>query len=358
MQERIEAIKQLLDTNIAIASVIEFILIDSIGEKASWQNSSHIQELRDESSSVEIHPQTVISMLQKLWRSRIHLNNARANAENINLDDFLAEACLDGMAIQRLESLIEARNAEIGNLKLALDAAKKPTDDLLMECDQLRRDFRERDREVERLKADINAILVSHHANPLDRIQEQNAIEPDLVPLANELRAALDLVKERDRVIDAQNVEINRLKGWLKKREDQLQEIHKKKPSEALEIKIDDLTACLNVSHDTIADRNRQIEELQINVKNHREQFESLKLHFEITLKAIAMNLNALKGARKPDETKEVNGVMTTFRNYDDNLTHHHKTIIIENVQRAIAEEAKKLKSVNLKDFSFDDIPF
>ena len=50
---------------------------------------------------------------------------------------------------------------------------------------------------------------------------------------------------------------------------------------------------------------------------------------------------------------------MTTFRNYDDNLTHHHKTIIIENLQRAIAEEAKKLTGVNPKDFSFDDdIPF
>ena len=71
------------------------------------------------------------------------------------------------------------------------------------------------------------------------------------------------------------------------------------------------------------------------------------------------MNLNALKGERKPDEIREVNGVMTTFRNYDDNLTHHHKTIIIENLQRAIAEEAKKLKGVNPKDFSFDDdIPF
>ena len=111
-------------------------------------------------------------------------------------------------------------------------------------------------------------------------------------------------------------------------------------------------------SDEVIAERDRQIQELQITVKNHHEQFDALKSHFEVLLKAIAMNLNALKGERKPDETKEVNGVMVTFRNYDDNLTHHHKTIIIENVQRAIAEEAKKLKGVNLKDFSFDDIPF
>ena len=121
---------------------------------------------------------------------------------------------------------------------------------------------------------------------------------------------------------------------------------------------VKDLCDRLRTSANQISERNTQIEELQITLKNHREQFDNLKSHFEVTLKAIAMNLNALKGARKPDETKEVYGVMVTFRNYDDNLTHHHKTIIIENVQRAIAEEAKKLKGVNLKDFSFDDIPF
>ena len=121
---------------------------------------------------------------------------------------------------------------------------------------------------------------------------------------------------------------------------------------------VKDLCDRLRTSANQISERNTQIEELQITLKNHREQFDNLKSHFEVTLKAIAMNLNALKGARKPDETKEVDGVMVTFRNYDDNLTHHHKTIIIENVQRAIAEEAKKLKGINLKDFSFDDIPF
>ena len=128
-----------------------------------------------------------------------------------------------------------------------------------------------------------------------------------------------------------------------------------------IEVLRDDIKGLIEssrLSNNVISERNTQIEELQITLKNHREQFDNLKSHFEVTLKAIAMNLNALKGARRPDETKEVYGVMVTFRNYDDNLTHHHKTIIIENVQRAIAEEAKKLKGVNLKDFSFDDIPF
>jgi hypothetical protein len=166
----------------------------------------------------------------------------------------------------------------------------------------------------------------------------------------------------KDRQIGELQTENNRLKFWLKKREDQLQVLwaNDAKESEIADPKptANDLTVSLKFSNNAILERNRQIEELQINIKNHREQFENLKSHFAVTLKAIAMNLNALKGERKPDETREVNGVMVTYRNYDDNLTHHHKTIIIENVQRAIAEEAKKLKTANLKDFSFDEIPF
>ena len=77
-----------------------------------------------------------------------------------------------------------------------------------------------------------------------------------------------------------------------------------------------------------------------------------------VTLKAIAMNLNGLKGERKPDHVETVDGVQISYRRYDDSLTHHQKTIIIENLQRAIAEEAKKLKSLELKDFSFDEISF
>jgi DNA repair exonuclease SbcCD ATPase subunit len=171
-----------------------------------------------------------------------------------------------------------------------------------------------------------------------------------------------EMYDHKDRQIKELQAEIDRLKSWLKKREDQLQVLWandaKDSDIKILSGDVKDLCDRLRTSVNQVSERNTQIEELQITAKNHREQFNSLKSHFEVTLKAIAMNLNALKGVRKPDETKEVDGVMVTFRNYDDNLTHHHKTIIIENVQRAIAEEAKKLKTANLKDFSFDDIPF
>ena len=112
-----------------------------------------------------------------------------------------------------------------------------------------------------------------------------------------------------------------------------------------------------------IADResevaNLNVQELQASLRNHHEQFNDLRLGAEVTYKAIAMMLEALKGDRKPDETKEVDGVMVKFRNYDDNLTHHHKTIIIGNIQRAIANEIKKLKGRKLIDISYDEQPF
>lgn len=107
-----------------------------------------------------------------------------------------------------------------------------------------------------------------------------------------------------------------------------------------------------------IAERDRKIQELEITVKNHREQFDQLNSHFVVTLKAIAMNLNALKGERKGDREEEVDGVKIRYRSYSDNLTHRQKTLIVEHLQLAIAEEAKKLKAAKLKDLSFDDIPF
>lgn len=121
---------------------------------------------------------------------------------------------------------------------------------------------------------------------------------------------------------------------------------------------IKELQNAIDVYQTNIQDHKKGIQELEINLKNHREQFENLKSHFEVTLKAIAMNLNALKGERKPDREEEVDGVKVRYRDYSDNLSHKQKTLIIENQQRAIAEEAKKLKGVNLKDFSFDGIPF
>ena len=193
--------------------------------------------------------------------------------------------------------------------------------------DGLRLDVKEKSRDISLLKTTIKGFEAALE------LANSKAIAPNLDAFKSAVDEAvnpklLEKIDERDREI------------------------------EVLRDDIKGLIESSRLSNNVISERNTQIEELQITLKNHQEQFDNLKSHFEVTLKAIAMNLNALKGARKPDETKEVYGVMVTFRNYDDNLTHHHKTIIIENVQRAIAEEAKKLKGVNLKDFSFDDIPF
>lgn len=127
--------------------------------------------------------------------------------------------------------------------------------------------------------------------------------------------------------------------------------------SQTLKAIVDESTSHMTLLQ-KLMERDRQIQEFQLTVKNHREQFDNLKSHFEVTLKAIAMNLNALKGERKPDRIEIVDGVETRYRDYINNLTHHQKTLIIEHMQLAIAEEAKKLKSANLKDFSFDDMPF
>jgi predicted nucleic acid-binding Zn-ribbon protein len=198
-----------------------------------------------------------------------------------------------------------------------------------------------------------------------ERDQRVSSLKTQIMGFRSNLKTdCADIIEQcnKDCQIKELQAEIDRLKSWLKKREDQLQVLWandaKDSDIKILSGDVKDLCDRLRTSDNQVSERNTQIEELQITAKNHREQFNSLKSHFEVTLKAIAMNLNALKGVRKPDETKEVDGVMVTFRNYDDNLTHHHKTIIIENVQRAIAEEAKKLKTANLKDFSFDDIPF
>lgn len=404
MQEQINAIKQLIEINNMTESQIDGILIKALGQQASWENCSAICELSDfEDQFCEEEISNEIRwIMELLWRSRIDLNDAKHHAEIAGLDELLAkkdftEIALTAFAKSRLEALLETRNAEIENLKLALDAAKKPADDLQMECDQLRRDLRERDRvisvldtEVDSLRLDVkerdqhvsllkNQImgfrsnLKADCADIIQQCKEDDIKDHRIEDLERDLTEARKIIIEnaeyseqkiakRDRQIEELQTEINRLKSWLKKREDQLQVLWandgKKSKTADPKPNVNDLTVSLKFSNNVILERNRQIEELQITLKNHREQFDDLTSHFEVTLKAIAMNLDGLKGARKPDETREVNGVMTTFRNYDDNLTHHHKTIIIENVQRAIAEEAKKLKRANLKDFSFDEIPF
>jgi hypothetical protein len=76
----------------------------------------------------------------------------------------------------------------------------------------------------------------------------------------------------------------------------------------------------------------------------------------EIALRATAYNLEASKGDRKPDRIEVINGQNVLIRDYE-NLTHHQRNIIIEAVQRAIANEVRNLQGLTLKDFSYDDIP-
>ena len=205
MQPQINAIKQLLETNNAIALVIESVLIEVIGDRASWENSSLIQELRDAVNWDDIESKDVsIPVLQQLWRSRIALNDARINAEEVDLEEFLASLIEEQKQVKASLSdflssdepievtpattritggdpkianskaivtnldepypdasafnptaeykqsywleKIEERDREIENLRLALDITKKPTDDLQMELDRLRRDLRDRDK--------------------------------------------------------------------------------------------------------------------------------------------------------------------------------------------------------------------
>jgi hypothetical protein len=139
----------------------------------------------------------------------------------------------------------------------------------------------------------------------LEKIEElRGIIDQNKGAFAKELGAALDLITERDRVISGMETEIDRLKGWLGKRENQLQELWGKKEPDTAEPQADDLAISLKFSNNVISERNSQIEELQISLKNHHEQFDNLKSHFEVTLKAIAMNLNALKGDRESIPTE------------------------------------------------------
>lgn len=162
MQEQINAIKQLLETNNITESQIDGILIKALGRQASWESCSTMSELADfEDQFCEEEISNEIRwIMELLWRSRIDLNDAKHHAEIVGLDELLAKKALTEIALtafakSRLEALLEARNAEIKNLKLALDAAKKPTDDLQLECDQLRRDLRERDRKIHDLEVSL-----------------------------------------------------------------------------------------------------------------------------------------------------------------------------------------------------------
>jgi hypothetical protein len=265
MQEQIQSVKQLLEINNITASQINDIFIKALGDRALWEQCSTLNELAcledpELRSPIEV-PEDIRWILELLWRSRIDLNDARINAEEVDLEEFLAK--YDGTT-----QVAESR------LKTALYIEKQ---------------LEERDREIAQLNEGCEVLVTT--SNDLNRKSEL-AIEH-----------LKKVVADRDRLV---------------------------------------------------SDRDTKIQELEITAKDHREKFDALKSHFEVTLKAIAMNLNGLKGERKPDHVETVDGVQVSYRKYDDNLTHHGKTLIIENQQRAIAEEAKKLKSASLKDFSFD----
>ena len=277
MQSQINAIKQLLETNNITAGQIEEILVKALGDRASWEDSSTCNELADiedkfGKDEAEI-PLEIRWILELLWRSRIDLNNAKLNAEEVDLENFLSKS--DGTA-----QVAESRLKQV----LSLEKQLETRDQQLEDRDQ---QLEDRDRMITRMDTEINSLRID--------------------------------VKDRDREIALLKAD---LYGFTENR------------------KLEN-------------NKDRQVQELQITAENHRDLFNDLKSHFRVTLKAIAMNLNGLKGERKPDHVETVDGVQ-----YDDNLTHHHKTIIIENLQRAIAEEAKKLKSLELKDFSFDEISF
>lgn len=365
MESQINAIKQLLEINNITASQIEGILVKALGDRGSWEDSSTCNELADleyEFGKDEAEISLEIRwILQLLWRSRIDLNDARINAEEVDLEEFLANYkkpnFLDFLAgdepveitpathIPRAHEIIADRDREISLLKAqvkGLEAALEPTNSKAIAPNlgafqeavnavvnpALIEKIAERDRELERVNGLCKILKAGHE------------IECDF---AKTVRDKLDLDEwnSNDDVFEAiaklkadlETAKLNTPKSYV----DQGSFLELKKLSE---------------------DQARQIHEFEISIKKHHDQFDSLKSLFDVTLRVINMSLNGLKGDRKPDEVKEVDGVMVKFRNYDDNLTHHQKTIIIGNVQRAIAEEIRKLKGLKLEDFSFDEIPF
>jgi uncharacterized coiled-coil protein SlyX len=217
MQTQIQAIKQILETNNAIAESIDQCIIEWAGESASWEQAATFETA--EEFNPETKPEDFDPVFKVLWRSRIDLNDAKHHAKLADLDDF-----------------------------------KGTADEVLLE-------------KIEELRGIID--------------QNKGAF-------AKELGAALDLITERDRVISGMETEIDRLKGWLGKRENQLQELWGKKEPDTAEPQADDLAISLKFSNNVISERNSQIEELQISLKNHHEQFDNLKSHFEVTLKVIA----------------------------------------------------------------------
>lgn len=445
MQPQIQAIKQLLEANNATASQIEKILVQSLGDRASWENASLIQ-FDDLSDAGEL------SSLEKLlfsvvWRSRVDLNDARINAEEVDLDSFLTHIALgnsfnlveanitlqkeieerdkelnhSNKLVQDLRLQTELLKSQIKGLEAALETAnEKANKAIALNLDAFQEavnaatnpllieKLAEHDRELERVNGPYKLLEAGHRIernfaktvrDKLD-LDEWNSDDDVFEAIANlknkadaqsnetylksfstddtpfgavianaaavrQLKAVADNLGieqgfSADKIIEAIATLRNRHDEFVQSIKDSLKGYRFFEEADILGT-ITGLTQGYISMVDDLKkanEQNCQIQELQISVKRHHEQFEDLKSYFALTLKAINMSLNGLKGDRKPDEVKEVNGVMMRFQNYNDNLTHHKKTLIIGNLQRAIAEEARKLKALKLEDFSFDDIPF
>ena len=91
MQSQINAIAQLLKANNATASLIEEILTQVLSTDASWENTSTVEELPNSLNQHDLYtPDEIESVMRKLWRSRIDLNDARHHAELVDLEDLLS----------------------------------------------------------------------------------------------------------------------------------------------------------------------------------------------------------------------------------------------------------------------------
>lgn len=340
MQPQINAIKQLFETNSAIAESIDQCIIKWAGESASWEQAATFKTAEEFNS--ETNPDAIDPVFKELWRSRVDLNDARINAEEVDLDSFLTH-----IAVGNSFNLVKANitlQKEIEERDKELNHSNKLVQDLRLQTELLKA-------QVNGLEAALELANNKAIAPNLEAFQEavNNAVNPLLIEKLAERDRELERVNGLYKLLEAgHRIERNFAKTVRDKLdldewntdEDVFEAIAKLREhhsgfvqsiKDALkgyrfveEAEILDAITRLTKDYISMVDdlkkaneQNRQIQELQIFLKKYREQFDDLKLNFWITLKAINMDLNGLKGDRKPDEVKEVDGVMTRFRNYD-----------------------------------------
>ena len=238
MQEQINAIKQLLKTNNITASQIEEILVKALGQQAAWENCWDLNELSclEDLSYIgqEEIPLQTRWIFELLWRSRIDLHISRITAEEVDLEESLSK--YDGatqVAEARLktalyiEKQLEERDLTISKLNTdAIDAAN-----VIAELDDKLEELGAINTEVENLKRQLEAFN-----DEIVRLKIQN------YPVAErdrEIAYLREQLTERDRIISVLDPEVDSLRLDVKERD------------------------------------------------NHREQFDNLKSHFEVVLKAI-----------------------------------------------------------------------